>query len=87
MPSEAKKRIVMTHYPPIGLELKESQASIILEKYNIEICVFGHLHSFKSDIHPLFGKKDNIEYILVSSDYVNFAPVKIYDCNFHIFER
>ena len=77
MPPEAKKRIIMTHYPPIGLELKESQASLILEKYNVEICVFGHLHSFKPNIPPLFGEKNNVKYILVSSDYVNFSPVEI----------
>lgn len=40
----ATTRIAMVHYPPIGLDLKDSEISKLLEKYKIDICVFGHLH-------------------------------------------
>lgn len=71
-------RIAMTHYPPIGTDLKESRASSLLEKYNINTCVFGHLHSVKKGI-PLFGKKNGIRYLLTSCDYLDFQPLKIFD--------
>jgi predicted phosphohydrolase len=44
---EAKVRLAMTHYPPIGADLEKSRASQILEQNKIDICVFGHLHNIK----------------------------------------
>ena len=78
LPSDATLRIAMTHYPPIGSDLQSSRASKILEKHNIAICVFGHLHSIKSGI-SLFGKKHNIQFVLASADYLRFQPILIAD--------
>lgn len=78
MPSQAHIRIVMTHYPPIGLELKDSQVSRLLEKYRVQICVFGHLHNIKPGT-PLFGRHQNIDYHLTACDYLDFKPLKIYE--------
>jgi uncharacterized protein len=76
MPKNAKNKIAITHYPPISADLKNSKASEILEKYNIEICIFGHLHSLKKNAQ-LFGNKNNIRYLLTSADYIEFTPIKI----------
>jgi predicted phosphohydrolase len=73
---QAKFRIAMTHYPPIGLDLKPSQASLLLEKYRVDICVFGHLHSVKKGL-TLFGEKNGVRYVLTSCDYLDFAPIKL----------
>lgn len=72
----AKHRIAMTHYPPIGADLQDTRASKLLEKYKIDICVFGHLHSLKPQSLP-FGEKDGIQYHLTSCDYLDFNPLKI----------
>jgi len=69
-------RIAMTHYPPISADLQPSKASAMLEKYNVDACVFGHLHNVKQDM-PLFGKKNETTYYLTSCDYLNFTPIKI----------
>jgi len=76
MPNDAKIRIAMTHYPPIGADLKPSMASKILEKHRIDICVFGHLHNIKSGL-SLFGTKNNVRYVLASSDYIRFQPIPL----------
>ena len=76
MPKEAKYRIAMTHYPPIGADLAPSQASNILEEANIDYCIFGHLHNVKPGALP-FGVKDGTSYILSSCDYLEFDPIKI----------
>lgn len=73
---KAKKRICMTHYPPVSWDLKDSKASKILEKHSIDICVFGHLHNVKKEA-KLFGEKNGIEYLLTSCDYLNFDPIQI----------
>lgn len=72
----AKTKIVMTHYPPISANLKDSKISKLLDDYNIDICVFGHLHNLKKE-KEMFGKKDMTQYILTSADYIDFNPIKI----------
>ena len=37
MNPKAKQRIVMTHYPPIGANFQETEASRMLEKYRVDI--------------------------------------------------
>lgn len=73
----AKHRIVMTHYPPIGVDLAESRVSRLLERYHVEFCVFGHVHSMKKGISPFYGEKNGVHYVFVCGDFVNFNPVKI----------
>lgn len=68
-----KKRLVMTHYPPIGPDLKPSRASKLLEHYGVSHCVFGHLHAItKND--KQWGNKNGIDYHLVAGDYLDFKP-------------
>lgn len=74
--ADAKVRIAMTHYPPIGAEMKPSRAAQILEQNQIQICVFGHLHNIKAGV-ALFGEKNGVEYVLTSSDYLRFQPIPI----------
>lgn len=73
----AKVRIAMTHYPPISADLLPSRTSAILEEFNINICVFGHLHNLKKE-KPMFGEVRGVRYFLTSCDYLDFKPIKIY---------
>jgi uncharacterized protein len=73
----ASLRIAMTHYPPIGADLRPSRASALLEKYEIAICLFGHLHNVKRGSLEL-GVARGIRYALVSADYRQFDPLKVY---------
>lgn len=73
----AKGRIVMTHYPPIGPSFQETEASQLLEKYRVDICVFGHLHNVKPSLQ-LFGLHNGIHYYLTACDYLpDFKPIRI----------
>jgi hypothetical protein len=72
---KADYRIAMTHYPPISADLKPSRASEILEEYNVNVCVFGHLHNVVHTHDPLFGTRNNVQYILTAADYLNFDPI------------
>ncbi len=77
IPPHAKKRIVMTHYPPIGPDFQETEASRLLEKYQVDICVFGHLHNVKPGL-KLFGEHHGVQYFLTACDYLeDFKPVRI----------
>ena len=74
--ASAKTRIALTHYPPLGPEMQPTRATKILEKHNIDICIFGHLHNLKKD-SKLFGNLGGIDYICTSADYIDFTPVKV----------
>lgn len=76
---KASKRIVMTHYPPVGVNLEDSRISKLLEKYHVDVCVFGHVHNMKHSKDPLFGEKNGVRYILTAADYINFDPLLIYE--------
>ena len=77
IPQEAPLKIALTHYPPIGTALAPTQASALFEKYHIDLVVFGHLHSLKKNLPPLFGSARGVRYILSSCDYLNFVPLRI----------
>ncbi len=75
---DAKLRMAITHYPPIGADLLPSRASVLLERYGVEICVFGHLHNLKKEVLPLFGSARNVRYVLSSCDAIDFTPIRIH---------
>ncbi len=76
MKKNATRKIIMTHYPPIGPYLQASRASNILESFGIEICVFGHLHHLRKNV-SLFGEKNGVRYLLAASDYLDFIPLQL----------
>lgn len=73
---DAALKIAMIHYPPISADLQPSVTSKLLEKYGVNICLFGHLHNIKPGT-KMFGEKNGIQYFLTSCDYLNFHPLKI----------
>lgn len=77
LPTKAKMKIAMTHYPPIGSDLAPSRASQILESFGIDVCVFGHLHNVRPGSLP-FGQARGVKYLFTSCDYLDFVPIKIF---------
>jgi uncharacterized protein len=74
-----KKIIVITHYPPTNDKLDPSLFTDIYEEYGVEKVIYGHLHGKESFKMGLEGIRNQVEYKLVSCDYVNFNLVKIMD--------
>jgi uncharacterized protein len=75
---KAEKRIVMTHYPPIGLEGKSTRVSKLFKEYQVDIVVFGHLHKLYLDAKIYDQTFDGIRYDFVAADYLEFKPKLIY---------
>jgi predicted phosphohydrolase len=69
-------RIAMTHYPPIGADLTSSRASQILESFQVNCCVFGHLHNVRKGTLS-FGEVNGVKYLFTSCDYLDFKPLKL----------
>lgn len=76
MDPKAKLKIAMTHYPPIGLDGHSTAVTDLLEKYGVNICVFGHLHNVKQGTK--FGEFRGVKYFLTACDSLEeFRPLKI----------
>ena len=50
--------------------------NLFLEKYNINTCIYGHLHGQASE-NAFEGEFNNVRYIMVSCDYTKFKLVRI----------
>lgn len=74
---KTKTKVALCHYPPIGHDLKPSRASAILEKHQVELCVFGHLHNMRTNALE-FGKASGCTYKLTAADYLDFHPLRLY---------
>ncbi len=66
-----KKIIVALHFPPFI-----SNFTNIMEEYNVEKCVYGHLHGYGHNMVKE-GTIGNIEYKMVGCDYTNFELIKL----------
>lgn len=66
---EGDKLICMMHYPPVSFSKDDSAFSNLIEKYNVDYVVYGHLHGYKN-ITSTFTKND-IPYYLTSCDEVD----------------
>lgn len=74
-----EKIICMLHYPPTNEKLEDSAFTSILEEFNVEKVIYGHLHGNILKDRILEGNHNGVEYILTSCDYIDFDPVKILD--------
>lgn len=71
-----KEIIVCMHYPPLTKDNLNNQFVEILKKYNINTCIYGHLHG-TATTDAIEGKINKINYILTSCDYTKFKLIKI----------
>lgn len=66
----------MLHYPPTNELFENSLFTALINEYNVDKVVYGHLHGndFKTGLQ---GKANNVEYFLVSCDYLDFKLRRI----------
>ena len=70
--------IVFLHYPPIFATNFNYDILEILYRYKIKDCYYGHIHGHSA--HDLCVKNtyDDVNFHLVSGDYLQFMPEKIF---------
>lgn len=67
--------LVFLHFPPIRREKCIEEFVDVLTKYEIKRVYYGHIHN-SYDI-PRIIEYQNIKFILTSSDFLSFYPLKI----------
>ncbi|MFA9424452.1 MAG: metallophosphoesterase [Sedimentibacter sp.] len=69
--------IAMLHYPPFDGNGLPNEFFSILEKYNVETCIYGHLHGEDGHKNIKEGIIGGIAVHCVSSDYMDFKLKRI----------
>lgn len=72
---EGDKLICMMHYPPVNFRKEDSEFSRLLEKYEVDAVVFGHLHGYKNA--QLKFEKGGLPYYLTSCDLTGNKLIEI----------
>lgn len=70
--------ICFLHYPPIFASFRCEEIIALLHRCGVRRCVYGHLHS-ESLRWAVEGVQEGIEFILSSSDHINFMPLRLVD--------
>jgi len=68
--------VVAMHYMPFNLKGEPSGFVDLMEKHNVRICLYGHLHA-EGIKNAVEGRVGEIEYQLISADHLEFEPMRI----------
>lgn len=71
-----EKILTFLHYPPLNKNARCDDFINIMEQYGTRKCYYGHLHGKAHDF-AYTGKLGNIEFNLISADFLNFTPLRI----------
>ena len=75
--SEGDKLIAILHYPPFNQRKEYNEIIGLLKKYNVDTCIFGHIHS-NIGRYKIHEKLFDIEFYLTSCDLLQNTLIKIY---------
>lgn len=73
---DVDKVIAMIHYPPFSSKGEPNDFAKLLSDFKVDLCVYGHLHS-EGHRFIVEGEHLGVDYLCVSSDYVDFKVKKI----------
>ena len=65
----------MLHYPPYTFKEEDNEVTALLEKYGVEIVVYGHIHAYCKQ--NLVLNKNGVKYYLTSCDIVDNQMIEI----------
>ena len=73
---EELERVVFLHFPPVFREFRCEEILNVLKEYGVKQCFYGHIHGCYDQ--PSSFMEDGITFSLISADYLNFTPKKIF---------
>ena len=74
-----RRFIVFLHYPPTNILEKESPFTEMAGAYGAEQVIYAHCHGESRFHDSLMGRKNGVEYSLVSGDYRRWQPLRVLD--------
>jgi predicted phosphohydrolase len=73
-----REKFCFLHYPPLYQGYRCQEIIDLMERYGVTLCCYGHLHGGSHRL-AVTGRQGNVEYQLVSADFLRFCPKKIMD--------
>lgn len=73
-----REKICFLHYPPKYHGYECPEILELLQRYGVKSCYYGHLHAESMRL-AFLGRSHDVNFDLVSADYLNFVPRKIAD--------
>lgn len=71
-----REKLCFLHYPPLYQGYRCQEIIDLLEKYEVRLCCYGHLHGGSHRL-AVTGRQGSVDYRLIAADYVGFTPVKL----------
>lgn len=72
------RKVAAVHFPPLYVNEKATAFSQVIEAWQPEVCVYGHLHGPGIGVGYV-GERAGVKYVLASCDAAKFAPVLLLD--------
>ena len=71
-----KEILVFLHFPPVWGDFVCGEMLDLMKAYGVKRCYFGHIHGTYAA--PAKQSYEGLELFLISSDYLNFVPRRIF---------
>ncbi|MBE6554751.1 MAG: serine/threonine protein phosphatase [Ruminococcaceae bacterium] len=71
-----KEILVFLHFPPLWRDFVCEKILSLLDEYGVRRCYYGHIHGVYNA--PPFEDYQGKRFTLISSDYLNFIPHRIF---------
>lgn len=75
--TENEKIVCMLHFPPFDKFYNETEFTKLIEKYNVDFVVYGHLHLPSNKNAKKVITHNNVKYFLTSCDILNNTLTEI----------
>ena len=72
----AERKLVFLHYPPRFNRFVCRDLTAVMKEYGVRDCYYGHLHG-EGHAYAFTGEAEGIRYHMISSDYLDFRPLRI----------
>ncbi len=76
MRKQDQQMIVCLHFPPFLRDRQPGEMTALMEKFNVDLCVFGHIHGEQGAAVNRF-LLGSVEYQLVAADALGFKPLRL----------
>lgn len=73
-----RQKLVFLHYPPKYQGYACEEILALLREHHVSLCCFGHIHG-KGCASAFQGQFEETVFKMVSADYLDFVPLKIFD--------
>jgi predicted phosphohydrolase len=72
-------RVLMTHFPPLAWDASPGVITEVIDRYNVDFCVYGHVHGQKEAVPAISATVGKTKYMLTSCDWLQMRPIHVCD--------